>query len=190
MEEFDEDIKNACRVLNGGGLILYPTDTVWGIGCDATDEGAVRRVYDLKKRADCRAMLVLLDSPAKVERYVREMPDIARDLIELADKPLTVVYSGCRNLAANLSGEDGSIGIRVTGEDFSRELCRAFRKPLVSTSANISGQPAPSSFGDIADEIRRGVDYIVRYRREDKTEHKPSTIIRLGSDNSIRIIRK
>jgi L-threonylcarbamoyladenylate synthase len=190
MEGFNEDIKNACKVLGEGGLILYPTDTIWGIGCDATDEAAVRRVYDLKKRADRKAMLVLIDSPAKIERYVREVPDVAWDLVGLTDKPLTVVYPEGRNLAANLPGEDGSIGIRVTAEPFSHELCKAFRKPLVSTSANISGQPSPRSFGDIADEVKRSVDYIVKYRQTDKTEHQPSGIIRFKADGTIQIIRK
>lgn len=190
MEGFNEDIKNACKVLGEGGLILYPTDTIWGIGCDATDEAAVRRVYDLKKRADRKAMLVLIDTAAKIDRYVREVPDVAWDLAELADKPLTIIYPEGRNLAPNLPGEDGSIGIRITKEPFSHELCKAFRKPLVSTSANISGEPSPRSFGDIADEVKHGVDYIVRYRQEDKTERKPSGIIRFNADSSMQIIRK
>ena len=124
--------------MNEGGVILYPTDTVWGIGCDATNEEAVRRVYEIKKRADSKAMLVLVDSPVKVDFYVQDVPDVAWDLIEVADKPLTIIYSGARNLASNLLAEDGSVGIRVTNEDFSRRLCQQFRKAIVSTSANVS----------------------------------------------------
>ena len=129
-----------------GGVILYPTDTIWGIGCDATKEDAVRRVYEIKQRQDSKAMLVLVDSSVKVDFYVQDVPEVAWDLIDLADKPLTIIYSGARNLAANLLAEDGSVGIRVTNEDFSKRLCQQFRKAVVSTSANISGQPSPRNF--------------------------------------------
>jgi L-threonylcarbamoyladenylate synthase len=190
MERFKEDIKKACKVLAEGGLVLYPTDTVWGIGCDATNEDAVRRVYELKKRTDSRAMLVLLDAPEKIERYVSEIPDVARDVVELAVEPLTVIYPGGRNLAPNLLGEDGSIGIRITREAFSRQLCETFRKPVVSTSANISGQPSPLSFRDIPDAVKQGVDYVVTCRRDGETRHKPSGIIRFHADGSVQIIRK
>ena len=140
-----EDIKKACQVMREGGVILYPTDTIWGIGCDATNEDAVRRVYEIKQRQDSKAMLVLVDSSVKVDFYVRDVPEVAWDLIDLADKPLTIIYSGARNLAANLLAEDGSVGIRVTNEDFSKRLCQQFRKAIVSTSANISGQPSPKN---------------------------------------------
>ncbi|MDL2304156.1 threonylcarbamoyl-AMP synthase [Bacteroides sp. OttesenSCG-928-D19] len=190
MKSFDEDIKTACDVLKKGGMILYPTDTVWGIGCDATNEEAVRRIFTLKQRADHKAMLVLIDSPAKLQTYVSEVPEIAWDLTELADKPLTIIYPEGRNLASNLLGEDRSIGIRITNEPFSRKLCERFRRPLVSTSANISGEPSPSSFREISDDIKRGVDYIVGYRQEEFIKNVPSGIIRLGIDNSIQIIRK
>ena len=190
MDDFHEDIKNAFDVLIKGGIILYPTDTIWGIGCDATNEEAVQRVFSLKQRSDSKAMLVLLDTPAKLEAYVSEVPGMAWDLIELADKPLTIIYPEGKNLAAGLLAEDRSVGIRVTNEQFSKKLCERFRKPLVSTSANISGQPSPSSFSEIAEEVRNGVDYIVGYRREENIKCKPSGIIRLGVDNSIQIIRK
>ena len=137
-----------------GGVILYPTDTIWGIGCDATNEDAVRRVYEIKQRQDSKAMLVLVDSSVKVDFYVRDVPEVAWDLIDLADKPLTIIYSGARNLAANLLAEDGSVGIRVTNEDFSKRLCQQFRKAIVSTSANISGQPSPKNFSEISEEIK------------------------------------
>ena len=134
-----EDIKKACEVMAAGGIILYPTDTIWGIGCDATNEKAVQRVYELKRRADNKAMLVLMDSEAKLDRYVSDVPDIAWDLISVSDKPLTIIYSSAKNLATNLLGADGSVGIRITNEEFSKKLCERFRKPLVSTSANVSG---------------------------------------------------
>ena len=139
-----EDIKKACEVMAAGGIILYPTDTIWGIGCDATNEKAVQRVYELKRRADNKAMLVLMDSEAKLDRYVSDVPDIAWDLISVSDKPLTIIYSSAKNLATNLLGADGSVGIRITNEEFSKKLCERFRKPLVSTSANVSGEPSPA----------------------------------------------
>ena len=184
-----EDIKKACEVLQAGGLILYPTDTIWGIGCDATNEEAVRKVYELKKRIDNKAMLILTDSTAKLNMYVSDMPDIAWDLIEVADKPLTIIYAHAKNLAPNLLGEDGSVGIRVTKEDFSRRLCERFRKPLVSTSANISGESAPVNFQDISDVIKNGVDYVVKYRQDDMSQARPSNIIKLGDGGVIQIIR-
>lgn len=184
-----EDIKKACEVLRAGGLILYPTDTIWGIGCDATNEEAVKKVYELKKRSDNKAMLVLTDSPVKLETYVSEIPDIAWDLIEVADKPLTIIYSNAKNLAKNLLGEDGSVGIRVTNEEFSRRLCESFRKPLVSTSANVSGEPSPANFSEISEEVKNGVDYIVGYRQDDMQKASPSNIIKLGAGGLVQIIR-
>ncbi|WP_287132349.1 L-threonylcarbamoyladenylate synthase [Bacteroides sp.] len=185
-----EDIKKACQVMSEGGVILYPTDTIWGIGCDATNEEAVRRVYEIKQRSDSKAMLVLVDSPVKVDFYVQDVPEVAWDLIELADKPLTIIYSGARNLAPNLLAEDGSVGIRVTGEVFSKRLCQQFRKAIVSTSANVSGQPSPGNFGEISEEIKSAVDYIVGYRQEETVRPKPSGIIKLGKGGVIRIIRE
>ena len=172
-----------------GGLILYPTDTIWGIGCDATNEEAVRKVYALKRRSDHKAMLLLMDSSAKLNYYVQEVPDMAWDLIELADSPLTVIYSGARNVAPNLLAEDGSVGIRITQEEFSHKLCERFRKPLVSTSANVSGAPSPANFSEISDTIKSGVDYIVRYRQEDLSKAAPSHIIKLGAGGLVKIIR-
>ena len=170
-----------------GGVILYPTDTIWGIGCDATNEDAVRRVYEIKQRQDSKAMLVLVDSSVKVDFYV---PEVAWDLIDLADKPLTIIYSGARNLAANLLAEDGSVGIRVTNEDFSKRLCQQFRKAIVSTSANISGQPSPKNFSEISEEVKSAVDYIVGYRQEEISNPKPSSIIKLDKGGVIKIIRE
>ena len=173
-----------------GGVILYPTDTIWGIGCDATNEDAVRRVYEIKQRQDSKAMLVLVDSSVKVDFYVRDVPEVAWDLIDLADKPLTIIYSGARNLAANLLAEDGSVGIRVTNEDFSKRLCQQFRKAIGSTSANISGQPSPKNFSEISEEVKSAVDYIVGYRQEEMSNPKPSSIIKLDKGGVIKIIRE
>ena len=189
-EQYREEIKRACDVLYRGGVILYPTDTVWGIGCDATNEEAVRRVYEIKRRADSKAMLVLVDSDVKVDFYVREVPSVAWDLIELTTKPLTIIYDGARNLASNLVGEDGSVGIRVTSEEFSKQLCFRFRKAIVSTSANISGTPSPQCFAEISDEIKQAVDYIVGVRQEEPAGAAPSSIIKLGAHGEIKVIRK
>lgn len=185
-----EDIKKACEVLRKGGVILYPTDTIWGIGCDATNEDAVKRVYEIKKRDDSKSMLVLMENPVKLQNYIADVPDIAWDLIDLADKPLTIIYDGARNLAANLIAEDGSVGIRITSEPFSAELCKQFRKPIVSTSANLSGETSPSNFREIPEEIKKVVDYIVTYRQKDKSKAQPSGIVKLSKNGTINIIRK
>lgn len=184
-----EDIKKACQVMQDGGVILYPTDTIWGIGCDATNEEAVRRVYEIKHRADSKAMLVLVDSAVKVDFYVQDVPAVAWDLLDVADKPLTIIYSGARNLASNLLAEDGSVGIRVTGEEFSKALCFRFRKAIVSTSANVSGQPSPRTFAEISDEIKNAVDYVVEARRTESGPARPSSIIKLGQGGEVKIIR-
>ena len=184
-----EEIQKACEVLRKGGLILYPTDTIWGIGCDATNEEAVRRVYALKRRDDTKAMLVLLDDVGRLPSYV-DMPDVAYDLLEVADKPMTIIYPGAKNIARNLIAEDGTVGVRVTREAFSRGLVARFRRPVVSTSANISGEPSPRCFADISTAVRDGVDYIVDYRREETTNPAPSSVIKLGLGGEIQIIRK
>ena len=176
--------------MNEGGVILYPTDTIWGIGCDATNEEAVRRVYQIKQRSDSKAMLVLVDSPVKVDFYVQDVPEVAWDLIEVADKPLTIIYSGARNLASILIAEDGSVGIRVTNEEFSKRLCQQFRKAIVSTSANISGQPSPANYSEITEELKSMVDYVVGYRQEEMGHPKPSSIIKLDKGGVIKIIRE
>ncbi len=184
-----EDLQEAIKVIQEGGIILYPTDTIWGIGCDATNQAAVEKIYKLKQRADSKAMLVLLDSPAKLPAYVTEVPDQAWDLIEISEKPLTIIYPGAKNLAVNLMAEDGSVGIRITKELFSKTLCERIRKPIVSTSANRSGSPAATVFSQIADEIVQGVDYVVKFRQNEKSAPKPSSIISLSVKNEIKIIR-
>ena len=185
-----DDIKAALDVLQKGGVILYPTDTIWGIGCDACNEEAVKKVYAIKNRIDSKSMLVLMENAALIERYVTEIPDIAYDLIELTDKPLTIIFDGARSLAKNLIAEDGSIGIRITTEKFSSELIRRFKRPIVSTSANISGKPSPSCFGEIEPEIIDAVDYVVKYRQDDLQKSVPSGIIKLGRSGEIKIIRE
>lgn len=185
-----EDIIQACKVLHEGGVILYPTDTIWGIGCDATNEKAVKRVYEIKKRIDSKAMLCLVDKDIKVDFYVSDVPEIAWDLIEMSEKPLTIIYSKARNLADNLIAEDGSVGIRVTKEEFSRRLCERFRKAIVSTSANLSGTPSPANFSEIKQEIIDQVDYVVKFRQEEKGNPKPSSIIKLEKGGLFKIIRE
>jgi L-threonylcarbamoyladenylate synthase len=190
----DQDVKNAVEVLRKGGVILYPTDTVWGIGCDATNAEAVKRVYDIKQRDDSKALICLVDSDARLQRYVRQVPDVAWQLIDsLQDsdaKPTTLILDGAVNLAPNLIAEDGSIALRITNEPFSKELCYRFQKALVSTSANISGEPAAQNFCDIDPRIVEAVDYVCWTRRQEHKPHQPSSIIRLRPDGEVTIIRK
>lgn len=185
----NEDIKAALEVLQKGGVILYPTDTIWGLGCDANNEEAVKRIYDIKKRDDSKSMLVLMENPSLLDRFVDEIPEVAFDLIELSDKPLTIIYDGAKNLARNLIAEDGSIGIRFTTEVFSSDLIRRFKRPIVSTSANVSGKPSPENFDKIDQEIIDAVDYVVKYRQDDTQKAVPSSIIKLGRGGEIKIIR-
>lgn len=194
-----EDLQEALRVLRSGGIIVYPTDTVWGIGCDATNAEAVAKIFALKQREDSKSMLVLLDSAAKLDYYV-EVPEAASMLLETTYndglmndetmKPLTLIYPNARHLAANLIAEDGSVGIRITNEPFSKALCAQLKHPIVSTSANMSGHPSAHFFAEIEQAILDGADYVCRFRREDKTPHEPSTIIKLNTDNTFNIIRE
>ncbi len=198
-----EDIQQALKVLREGGIIVYPTDTVWGIGCDATNAEAVAKIYALKKREDSKSMLVLLDSAAKLDYYV-DVPEAASLLLEETSpqpspqgreyedeaKPLTIIYPNARHLAPNLIAEDGSIGIRITDEPFSKALCAQLKRPIVSTSANISGQPTAHFYKEIAQEVREGADYVCLFRRDDETPHQPSSIIKINADNSFIIIRE
>lgn len=185
----EEDIKKAVEVMRQGGVILYPTDTIWGIGCDATNSEAVARVYQIKQRDDSKALICLVDSDARLQRYVRQVPDVAWDLLELAVKPTTVILDGAVNLAPNLIAEDGSIAMRITREEFSRELCYRFQKAIVSTSANISGEPAPQNYRDISPDIINAVDYVCFSRRQEHKPHQPSSIIKLSLNGEVKIIR-
>ena len=186
----EQDIKNAIEVMRKGGVILYPTDTVWGIGCDATNAEAVKRVYEIKQRDDSKALICLVDSDARLQRYVRKVPDVAWQLIDCIDKPTTLILDGAVNLAPNLIADDGSIGIRITQEAFSKELCFRFQKAIVSTSANISGEPAAQNYRDIDPRILEKVDYVCWTRRQEHKPHQPSSIIKLTADGQVQIIRK
>lgn len=185
-----DEIKKAVEVMKNGGVILYPTDTVWGIGCDATNSEAVKRVYEIKKREDSKAMICLVDSEARIVRYVRSVADVVWDMIELSNKPLTIIFENATGLANNLLAEDGSVGIRVTKEEFSKELCYRFQRPIVSTSANISGEPTALTFDEISDEIKNAVDYVVKYNQRCKEKHQPSSIIKVKSNGEFHIIRE
>ncbi|MCF8372552.1 MAG: threonylcarbamoyl-AMP synthase [Bacteroidales bacterium] len=190
MISFSEDIKEALSVLRAGGTILYPTDTIWGIGCDATNSDAVAQIYKIKQREDTKSMLVLVDADYMVERYVKEVPEIAWELIQVSDEPLTIIYPGAQIVSPKLIAADGSLAIRVSSERFSKELISRFRKPIVSTSANISGDLSPSNFSEIQSDIIKQVDYVVRYRQDDRTKAKPSGIIKLGIKGEVQVIRK
>ena len=185
-----EEINKALEVLKSGGIILYPTDTVWGIGCDATNPEAVAKVYALKNRADSKSMIILLDTDNKLQSYVNEIPDVAYDLIEYTEKPLTIIYSGAKNLAANLINEDGSVGIRIPKHEFCQQLIQRFRKPIVSTSANISGENTPRFFSEISQAIIDGVDYVVDLEQMSSETKQPSTIMKLEPDGKFAFIRK
>ena len=185
-----EDIKNAVEVLRKGGVILYPTDTVWGIGCDATNAEAVAKVYEIKHREDSKALICLVDSEGRLQRYVRDVPEIAWQLMEMSEKPMTVILDNAINLAPNLIAEDGSIALRITKEAFSKELCYRFQKAIVSTSANISGEPTAQNYRDISPELLEAVDYVCTSRRQEHKPHMPSSIVKVGRENEIKIIRK
>jgi L-threonylcarbamoyladenylate synthase len=187
--ESKEDIRRAVEVMNKGGVILYPTDTIWGLGCDATNADAVRRIYEIKQRTDAKALISLVDSETKVQFYVKEVPEVAWDVMELSERPMTVVFDGGRNLAPNLLAEDGSVAIRITKEAFSKELCMRMKRAVVSTSANISGQPAPRCFAEISEEIKGAVDYICSSRQDEPPTQTASSIIKLGSGGEVTIIR-
>ena len=190
----EEDIKKAVETMRKGGVILYPTDTVWGIGCDATNAEAVKRVYEIKQRDDSKALICLVDSDARMQRYYRNVPDVAWQLVDSLKegdgKPTTLILDGAINLADNLIAEDGSVGIRITNEPFSKELCFRFQKAIVSTSANISGEPAAQNYGDIDPRIIEAVDYVCWSRRQEHKPHTPSSIIKLKENGEVEIIRK
>ncbi len=185
-----DEVKNALDVINQGGIILYPTDTIWGLGCDATNTEAIQKIYALKQRAQEKSMIILLDTENKLESYIQEVPAIAYDLIEFTENPLTLVMPGAKNVSPALIASDGSVGVRVSSHPFCQQLIQRLRKPLVSTSANISGQPSPQNFSQISDEIISGVDYVVNLDQHDLSIKKPSTIMRLEPDGKFEFIRK
>jgi L-threonylcarbamoyladenylate synthase len=188
--DFDGEINNVVKILREGGVILYPTDTIWGLGCDATNDEAVKKIFRIKSRADSKSLIILVDSDNMLGRYVKEVPEIAYELIDVSDKPLTIIYPGAKNLAASVTAEDGSVGIRICSDMFCNELIRRFRKPIVSTSANISGEPSPSFYYEIKEKIIQAVDYVVNYKREDRQKNLPSPVIKIELNGTIKIIRK
>lgn len=191
VERIDQqDLKKCLQTLHEGGLILYPTDTIWGIGCDALQTEAIERIYTLKGRDRQKPLIILLENENQLQSYVKEVPEIAYQLIEYSDRPLTIIYSGAKNLPESLIGEDGSIGIRIVKEPFCQELIRRFRRPIVSTSANLSGQPTATNFADITDAVRHGVDYIVDYGRSNPEPREPSILMKLDSSGAFEFIRK
>lgn len=187
---YDEtDLKEAVRVLKEGGIILYPTDTVWGIGCDARNAEAVERIFKLKERADSKSMLVLVGSEGMLQRSVKSVPEIAWQLIDVAVNPMTIIYDYPIGVAENLKADDGSLGIRITSEKFSRSLCERLKGPIVSTSANKSGKPTPMTFSEISTEIKNGVDYVCKFRQKEKASSRPSNIIKITRENIVKVIR-
>lgn len=185
-----DEVAKALKVVQEGGIILYPTDTIWGIGCDATNTDAVKKIYQLKQRDEAKSMIILLDTENKLESYVREVPSVAYDLIEYAENPITLVMPGAKNISPALISEDGSVGIRVAKHDFCQQLIQRLRKPLVSTSANISGKPSPQNFYQIDQQIVYGVDYVVDLEQHSTELKKPSTIMRLQPDGRFEFIRR
>jgi len=185
-----EEINKALEVLKSGGVILYPTDTIWGLGCDASNPEAVEKVLKIKNRPAEKSLIVLLDVDSKLQSYVTDVPEVAYDLIEYAENPLTIIFSGAKNLAKNVINDDGSVGIRIVKHDFCTPLIQRFRKPIVSTSANLSGEPSPKNFDDISPEIIEAVDYIVDFEQENRSSKKPSTIMKLSPGGQFEFIRK
>jgi len=188
--DYSEDLKLALNVLREGGIILYPTDTIWGLGCDATNQDAVEKIFDIKKRRESKSLIILVNGFGMLERYVKNIPAVAAEILEVSDKPITIIYPEGKNLAPGVCNEDGSVGIRVCFDDFCSELITRLRKPLVSTSANFSDSPSPSFFSEIEDEIIRSADYVVKYRQSDTNRNTPSSIIKVEDNGVIKIIRK
>lgn len=187
--EFEQDILNCLEVLRAGGIILYPTDTIWGLGCDATDPDAVKKIFNLKKRPGTKSMIVLVADPRDVNRYTSGSEPYIAEYLEKATGPTTVIYEGALGLADNLVGPDGTIAMRIVRKDFCMHLIKRFRKPLVSTSANISGEEPPKNFAGISVEIKHGVDYIVKYRQQDETESRASILLRFNKNGEPVILR-
>lgn len=185
-----DEVKKAFDIVQQGGIILYPTDTIWGIGCDASNTDAVKKIFALKQRAEEKSMIILLDTENKLESYIRDVPAVAYDLIEYSENPLTLVMPGAKNISPALIAADGSVGVRVSKHPFCQQLIQRLRKPLVSTSANISGQPSPQNFSQIAAEIIEGVDYVVDIEQHDLSIKKPSTIMRIDPSGLFEFLRR
>jgi len=188
--EYGDDVMNALRVLRAGGVILYPTDTVWGLGCDATNALAVRKVFDIKQRDDSRSLIILVNSVSMLERYVVDPPEVALQMAEWSQKPLTIVYDRGRSLAEGVASADGSVGVRICSDPFCDELITAFRKPIVSTSANISGTDAPALFDEISQEVINAADYVCLYKQYDRSRSSASSVIKVSANGAIKILRE
>jgi L-threonylcarbamoyladenylate synthase len=187
---FDEDIRDSLIALKNGGTILYPTDTIWGLGCDATNAAAVDRIFKIKSRSESKSLLVLVNGEQMLERYVKDIPEIVYELTGVSDSPLTIIYPSGKNLAPGICNTDGSVGIRICHDEFCRELINRFRKPLVSTSANYSGKPAPENFDDIEKSVIEAVDFVVKYRQNDRRKYSSSPVIKVELNGIIKIIRE
>jgi L-threonylcarbamoyladenylate synthase len=188
--DYKEDLRLALNTLAEGGIILYPTDTIWGLGCDATSRDAVEKIFRIKERRESKSLIILVNGYQMLERYVRSIPDIAADILEISDQPVTIIYPDGKNLAPGVCSEDGSVGIRICTDGFCNELITRFRKPVISTSANSSESPSPSVFTEIEDKIILSADYVVKYRQTDMNKKTPSSIIKIENNGVIKIIRK
>lgn len=187
---YGDDIMNALKVLRAGGVILYPTDTIWGLGCDATNALAVQKIFGIKQRDDSKSLIILVNSVSMLERYVADPPEVALQMAELSQKPLTIVYDRGRSLAAGVASADGSVGVRICSDPFCDELITAFRKPIVSTSANISGTDAPAVFDEISQEVVRAADYVCLYRQNDRSRFSASSVIKVSANGAVKILRE
>ena len=187
---YSDDLRQALDVLVKGGIILYPTDTIWGLGCDATNQKAVERIFEIKKRRDSKSLIILVNGSVMLERYVKNIPSIAAEILEVTDKPITIIYPEGKNLAPGICNEDGSVGIRECTDDFCNELITRFRKPIVSTSANHTGKPSPGNYTEIEKSVINKVDYVVKYRQNDRKKSTASPVIRVDTDGTIKILRK
>jgi L-threonylcarbamoyladenylate synthase len=187
---FDEDIRDSLIALKNGGTILYPTDTIWGLGCDATNAAAVDRIFKIKSRSESKSLLVLVNGEQMLERYVKDIPEIVYELTAVSDSPLTIIYPSGKNLAPGICSNDGSVGIRICHDEFCSELINRFRKPIVSTSANYSGKPAPEIFDDIEESVVEAVDFVVKYRQTDRRKYSASPVIKVELNGIIKIIRE
>jgi len=188
--EFGTDLAGALKVLRAGGVILYPTDTIWGLGCDATNAKAVRKIYEIKHRAENKSLIILVNSVAMLERYIENPPGVAIEMAELSEKPLTMVYDRGRNLAEGVASSDGSVGARICAEPFCDALIEALRKPLVSTSANISGSSSPAIYDEISEEVKVAADYVCLWRQDDRSRATPSPVIRISGNGIVKILRR
>jgi L-threonylcarbamoyladenylate synthase len=187
---FEEDLKESLNTLRKGGVLLYPTDTIWGLGCDPTNEPAVNRIFQLKSRGENKSLIILADSISMIERYVTEIPEIVYELAEVSDTPLTIIYPKGKNLALGVCSADGSVAIRICMDEFCSELISRFRKPIVSTSANLSGSPSPGNFSEIDNILVNKVDYVVKFRQDDRSKNLASPVIKVNLNGTIEIIRK